>query len=139
MKNHSLKALKLTCFALFFTLVAAPMAAQERARVQVQEEEPAQVQQVLTAKPAKTERVKRGDADGLKKVIEQCGMPCKMGGSGTIAAPGGGTLDYNCDDDGNCSCFGAKDCVTMTDVCKEGSMGCNKQGCICEKDPDSGG
>ncbi|NNE05406.1 MAG: hypothetical protein HKN15_06750 [Xanthomonadales bacterium] len=66
--------------------------------------------------------------------IRQCGMPCKVGGSGDIAAPGGGTLDYDCNEDGDCSCFGAKDCVAMSGVCKEGSMGCNKQGCVCEED-----
>jgi len=73
----------------------------------------------------------------LTAEIRQCGTPCIMGGSGTIAAPGGGTLDYNCNEDGDCSCFGAKDCVVMADVCKEGTMGCNKQGCVCEE--DSGG
>lgn len=71
--------------------------------------------------------------------IEQCGLPCRVGAANDIAAPGGGTLDYDCNEDGDCACFGAKDCVAMTDVCKEGTMGCNKQGCVCEKDTGDGG
>lgn len=86
---------------------------------------------------AVTAVVENDPVEQLTADIEQCGMACRVGGSGTIAAPGGGTLDYNCNDEGDCSCFGAKDCVAMTDVCKEGTMGCNKQGCVCEK--DSGG
>lgn len=69
----------------------------------------------------------------LRADIKQCGMPCSMGGSGSIAAPGGTTRDYDCDENGNCHCFGAMDCVAMSKICAEGTMGCNDQGCICEQ------
>jgi hypothetical protein len=80
-----------------------------------------------------TPAVAQVDPAALRAAIEQCGAPCRMGGSGRIAAPGGGTLDYTCNEDGDCACFGAKDCVAMADVCKEDTMGCNKQGCVCEE------
>ncbi|MDX1460154.1 MAG: hypothetical protein R3348_03785 [Xanthomonadales bacterium] len=105
-----------------------------------QEREPKRHAETLRHKSrAVTATVQVDPVAQLRAEIEQCGLPCRVRGSGDIAAPGGGTLDYDCNEDGDCSCFGAKDCVAMTDVCKEGTMGCNKQGCICEKDPDSGG
>lgn len=108
-----------------FCLAASPLAAQQEATAASR----AAVKSVQ-ATPA----VARTDPAGaLRAAIEQCGAPCRMGGSGRIAAPGGGTLDHTCNDDGDCSCFGAKDCVAMADVCKEGTMGCNKQGCVCEE------
>lgn len=122
------------CLLLAIFLVAMPIAAQDAARVQVQKQEEAQpqraaksTQRTLVATPVASEE------DALRAAIKQCGRPCKMSGAGSIAAPGGGTLDYNCNEDGDCSCFGAKDCVAMSDVCKEGTMGCNKQGCVCEE------
>lgn len=72
-------------------------------------------------------------AAALRAEIEKCGKSCMMGGSGKISAGGGGTLDYNCDENGNCSCFGASDCVAMAPICAEGTLGCNDQGCICEE------
>ena len=132
MRNQLIRKLTLAMTVMLVTLAGASYAqdsteAQTRKTVKVKK-------QVRTASLA-VDPVAQLTAD-----IKQCGMPCKVGASGTIASPdGGGTRDYNCDDDGNCACFGASDCVKMTDVCKEGTMGCNDQGCICEEDPDSGG
>jgi hypothetical protein len=70
----------------------------------------------------------------LQADIKQCGRSCNMGGPGSISAGGGTTLDYNCDENGNCSCFGSADCVAMAPICAEGTLGCNDQGCICEED-----
>jgi hypothetical protein len=100
------------------------------------QEEPARASEQVKMK--KTLRVKavettENDTDVLRAQIERCGAACLIGGSGTIAAPGGGTLDYDCDDNGNCACFGASDCVKMSDVCEEGTIGCNDQGCICKQ------
>ena len=69
----------------------------------------------------------------LTAEIKKCGRSCMMGGSGKISAGGGTTLDYDCNEDGNCSCFGASDCVAMAPICVEGTLGCNDQGCICEE------
>lgn len=139
MNRNILKTFNLFFLAVLFGLLAMSLSAQERATVQVEEKEAVLVQQAITAKPANPGRVKRGDVEGLRAAIQQCGTKCDMSPSGTIAAPGSGPLDYNCDDDGNCACFGASDCVAMTDVCKEGTMGCNNQGCICEEDTGGGG
>jgi hypothetical protein len=38
-------------------------------------------------------------AAALRAEIKRCGAACKMGGSGRIAAPGGGTLDYSCNEE----------------------------------------
>jgi len=81
----------------------------------------------ISAKPAAMD-----PEAALRASIEQCGARCMIGGPGDIAAPGG-TLDYNCDENGNCACFGASDCVKMSDICKEDTIGCNDQGCICEE------
>ena len=125
------------CAFWILTLAALPLNAQETVKAQLRTAETAQTSEAVKVK--KPKRLARtavvtelDDTAQLRAAIKQCGRACKMGGSGKIAAPGG-TLDYNCDDDGNCSCFGAKDCVAMSDVCAEGTMGCNKQGCICEE------
>ncbi len=63
--------------------------------------------------------------------IEQCGASCSMGGPNSISAGDGSVRDYDCNDDGNCHCFGAIDCVAMSKICAEGTLGCNDQGCVC--------
>lgn len=48
--------------------------------------------------------------------------------------PGPGPQPYICAT-GNCACAGASDCVTMIaadKVCKEGTVGCNDNGCTCQ-------
>jgi len=111
------------------TLSVAPVFAQERASAQKQE--PVQMRQA-TVQSVKVSPDARADA--LRSAIEQCGRPCSMGGSKRFAAPGGGgTGDHSCDDNGNCSCFGAKDCVVMSDICDKDTLGCNEHGCICKK------
>ena len=69
----------------------------------------------------------------LRAQIEKCGQSCMMGGSGKITSGEGTTLDYDCDENGNCACFGSSDCVAMAPICAEGTLGCNDQGCICEE------
>jgi hypothetical protein len=108
-------------------LLGSPLMAQEE---QEKSPERAKVRTAVQLAPAEVQGKR---ANALREQIRQCGAPCMMGGSGSIAAAGGSTLDFNCDENGDCACFGAKDCVAMADVCKEGTMGCNKQGCVCEE------
>ena len=121
------------------TLVAGPLDANEILMAQLQSTEAAQSAE--TVKVKQTRKVahvpvaaESDEAAQLRVAIKRCGTACRMGGAGNIAAPGGGTLDYECNDDGDCSCFGAKDCVAMAGICAEGSMGCNKQGCVCTEE-----
>lgn len=107
--------------------LALPAAAQDR---QPKSTDTVEAKPVLRVAPA---RAQIDPVAALRAEIEQCGARCSIGGSGDIAAPGGGTLDYNCDENGNCACFGASDCVKMSDICKEDTIGCNDQGCICEE------
>jgi hypothetical protein len=107
--------------------LALPSVAQDR---QTKSAEPVEAKPALRVAPA---RAQLDPVAALRAEIEQCAARCSIGGSGAIATPGGGTLDYSCDEIGNCACFGASDCVKMSDVCKEGTIGCNDQGCICEE------
>ncbi|NND44199.1 MAG: hypothetical protein HKN58_02670 [Xanthomonadales bacterium] len=123
------------CALAITALLAAPVLAQERATQS--EEAQVKVKKVVRVAPVEAS----ADATAaLRADIQRCGARCLVGGSGTISAGGGTTLDYSCDDDGNCACFGASDCVKMSDICKEGTIGCNDQGCICEQGSgDDGG
>lgn len=127
MKRIRIKTLKRALGWMTLTVcLALPAAAQDR---QAKSADSAEAKPVLRVAPA---RAQIDPVAALSAEIKRCGARCSVGGSGDIAAPGGGTLDYNCDDDGNCACFGASDCVKMSDICKEDTIGCNDQGCICE-------
>jgi hypothetical protein len=92
-----------------------------------------------TATPApKPARATMASKESLLRAdIKKCGAACMVGGSGKISAGTDTTADYTCTD-GNCACFGAADCVSMSEICAPDSMGCNDQGCICEE-ASSGG
>ena len=49
---------------------------------------------------------------------------------------GGGVSEYNCTNNGTCTCHGAYDCVQMIaahGVCQEGTVGCNSDICTCNE------
>lgn len=122
----------LSIFCSFF-LYTPLLVAQEKAAtetMQAVDTETVKVKKVVR-KPVRAVVV--NDEDALRAAIRKCGAACSMGGPGSISAGTGTPLDYNCDDNGNCACFGASDCVKMAPICKEDSLGCNDQGCICEE------
>jgi len=90
---------------------------------------------VKVKKPARAATIKVAidPVAALTAEIQQCGTACSMGGPDSISSGGGTVLEYDCDENGNCSCFGAADCVAMAPICAEGTLGCNDQGCICEE------
>lgn len=89
---------------------------------------------VHQGKPSASNRVSK-----LQANIKQCGAPCDMSGADSITAGEGGTRDHECDDNGNCHCFGAIDCVAMSKICAPDTLGCNDQGCLCKEGEGDGG
>ena len=120
----------LICSMLFFMTFSAGM-------LWAQETRPTSTKKsmVVNTKPsrASVEALAVDPVSVLKADIQKCGRSCKMGSAGSISAGEGTTLEYNCDENGNCSCFGSADCVAMAPICEEGTLGCNDQGCICEE------
>jgi hypothetical protein len=113
-------------------LAAQPVAAQQTTRaksVDAVSAETVEVQKKVR-KPARALFV--DEEAQLRAAIEQCGASCSMGGPGMISAGEQVPADYECEN-GNCHCFGAQDCVAMSPICAEGTLGCNDQGCICEE------
>lgn len=134
------KSVLLTGFvSMVVCLATLPVVAQETERATVS------AVQSIKAEPEKMKRktvnvkvVKVDNLDQLRADIKQCGTACKVGGSGSISAGEGGTRDHECDDDGNCHCFGAIDCVAMSKICAPDTIGCNDQGCLCTEGEGDG-
>ena len=124
----TLKAICFICAVCVGFLSAVPVYAQEADRTTktktVKVKKPTRVTQVAVA----VDPVAVLTAD-----IKQCGTSCAMGGPGSITSGEGVVRDYDCDENGNCHCFGSADCVAMAPICAEGTLGCNDQGCICEE------
>lgn len=111
-----------------------PLVAQEREAAVMQATEAVESEPVKMKRKLKIHKVKASEGNSLSQLkadIEQCGSACSMGGADSITAAGGGTRDYECDENGNCHCFGAVDCVAMNKICAPDTIGCNDQGCLC--------
>jgi hypothetical protein len=73
--------------------------------------------------PALQSALKRGDRNAAMSLASQT----------LKGRPGGGTK-YECKS-GNCACAGVSDCMNMVvndKACKEGTVGCNDNGCTCQ-------
>ena len=129
----------LQCILCAFLLNAPSVMAQERSTAETKQAVDTETIKVkkMVSKPMRAKVA--NDEDQLRAAIEKCGAACRIGGPDSISAGDGTVLDYNCDENGNCSCFGAKDCVKMSSVCEEDTIGCNEHGCICKQGSGDGG
>ena len=124
---------------VFFStvLLIGPVLAEQTVRTATTVKPEAQkksVRAVSQRAPTLSKEIQKSlEAGNIQKAKSQCGSECQSDRSMTISTgANGGTLEYTCNS-GNCACAGASDCVAMTPICEEGTMGCNDYGCSCKE------